>query len=182
MGVMNETKDKMKKAIEHFELELRNLRSNRVNPHMFDDLKATVYGSEMTIKSVATATVQERQVVLTPFDPTSAPDIAKAIQTSPLGLNPVVEGNLIRVPVPPLNEDLRKEIAKQAKQKAESAKVTIREIRRKGNESVRKQKADGEIAEDEMKGLEKKVQELTDEHCKIIDQACAMKEKEILTI
>ena len=177
-----ETKQKMDQAVEHLKSEFRALRSNRVNPAMLDAIKVDVYGSEMTIKSVATVSVQDRQLVITPFDGSTGPAIAKAISSSQMNLNAIHEGATVRVPVPPLNEELRKDIAKQAKQKSEHAKVSVREIRRKSNEIVRKQKTDGTIAEDEMKSLEKKIQELTDEHCTQMETLFKEKEKEILTI
>ena len=182
MAIMEETKKKMQQAVEHLKAEYRSLRTNRVNPQMLDDLKVDMYGSEMPLKSIATISVQERTLVVTPFDPSSGSAIVKAIQTSQLNLNGVQEQNIIRVPVPPLNEELRKDIAKQAKQKTESAKIAIREIRRKSNEIVRKQKADGDIAEDEMKKLEKLIQEETDKHCSELDKLFTEKEKEILTV
>ena len=182
MGALDDTKLKMKKAMEHFDLELRNLRSNRVSPNMLDNIKVVIYGSEVPLKSLATATIQDRQILLTPFDRQNSQEISKAIQQSPLSLNPQIDGAVIRVNVPPLNAELRKEIAKQAKLKAEAAKISVREIRKKSNETIRKQKADGVIAEDELKKLEKLVQELTDDNCKKIDVAFADKEKEILTI
>ena len=182
MSLTDETKKKMEQAVEHLKSEYRTLRTNRVNPNMLDELKAEVYGSQMTIKSLGTISVQDRQLLITPFDPSTASVIAKAIQTSSMSLNATVDGGVVRVPVPPLNEELRKDIAKVAKQKTEAAKVVIREIRRKGNELARKQKTDGEIAEDELKREEKKIQDLTDQHCKIVDGLFVEKEKEILTI
>lgn len=182
MNLIDETKTKMKQAIEHLKGDFRNLRTNRVNPHMLDDIKVELYGSEMPLKSVGQVTVQERQLIVTPFDPSSAQAISKAIQQSSLKLNPICEQGAVRVPVPPLNEELRKEIVKLAKQKTESAKVAIREIRRKTNETAKKQKAEGEIAEDELKKIEKLVQQLTDDYCKEIDTLFATKEKEILTV
>ena len=179
---MDDTKKKMQQAIEHLKGEYNALRTNRVNPNMLDEIKVEVYGSDMPIKSLGTVSVQDRQLLVTPFDPSTAMMISKAIQTSPLSLNASVDAGAVRVPVPPLNEELRKDIAKIAKQKTESAKVVIRVIRRKGNEIVRKKKSDGDIAEDEMKKNEKKIQELTDEHCKLVDGLFAEKEKEILTI
>tara|TARA_Y100001970_G_scaffold119352_1_gene148076 strand:+ start:748 stop:1296 length:549 start_codon:yes stop_codon:yes gene_type:complete len=182
MNLADDTKKRMEQAVEHLKSEYRSLRTNRVNPNMLDEVKVEVYGSEMTIKSLGTVSVQDRQLLVTPFDPSTSNMIAKAIQASQLNLNAVAEGGLIRVPVPPLNEDLRKDIAKMAKQKTEAAKVVVREIRRKSNELARKQKSDGEIAEDDLKREEKKIQELTDKHCKILDDLYGEKEKEILTI
>lgn len=182
MGVVDDVKAKMKQAIAHLKEEYKGLRTGRVNPTMLDDVKVDVYGSQMPLKSLGTVSVQERQLIIAPFDPSSASAISKAIMQSPLKLNAIVEGGHIRVPVPPLNEDTRKDIAKQAKQKCESAKVSIREIRKKGNEMVRKQKADSTITEDELKKAEKKIQDFTDEHCNELDKLYLEKEKEIMTV
>ncbi len=182
MNITDDTKKKMQQAIEHLKTEYRSLRTNRVNPSMLDEVKVEVYGSDMSIKALGTLTVQDRQLIVTPFDPSTASLIAKAVQASQLNLNAIAEGGTVRIPVPPLNQELRKDIAKMAKQKTESAKIAVREIRRKMNELVKKQKTDGQIAEDEMKKLEKKIQDLTDEHCKILDGLFTEKEKEILTI
>jgi ribosome recycling factor len=182
MHVKDDTKQKMKQAVEHLKTEYRSLRTNRVNPSMLDDLKVDMYGSLVSIKSIATVSIQERQLIITPFDPSAKAAIVKAISNSPLNLSAMQEQTYVRVPVPPLNEELRKEIAKQAKQKTEAAKIVVREIRRKSNETIKKQKADGLIAEDEVKKLEKIIQELTDEHCKEMDKLFQEKEKEILTV
>ncbi len=182
MNITDDTKKKMQLAIDHLKGEYKSLRTNRVNPNMLDEVKVEVYGSDVSIKSLGTVTVQDRQLIVSPFDPSTAPMIAKAIQASQLNLNATAEGGNVRVPVPPLNEELRKEIVKMAKQKTENAKVAIREIRRKSNEIVKKQKTDGQIAEDEVKKLEKKIQDLTDEYCKILDGLFVEKEKEILRV
>ncbi len=182
MNVCDDVKNKMKQAIEHLKGEFKNLRTNRVNPQMLDSVKVEVYGSQSPLKSLATVSVQERQLIITPFDPSVAPLIVKGIQLAALNLNAIQEKNLVRVPVPPLTEELRKDIAKQAKQKGERAKVVIREIRQKGNDLIRKQKTDGVIPEDEQKKLEKKIQELTDDSCKELDKLTQEKEKEILTV
>lgn len=182
MNVVEDTKLKMKQAVEHLKEDFKTLRTGRVNPNMLDDIKVDAYGSMVPLKSLANISVQERQLLISLFDPTSAPNVIKAIRQSPMNLNPVQEHAHIRVPVPPLNEELRKEIVKQAKQKTENAKVTIREHRRKGNETLKKQKGDGKVTEDELKRSEKKIQELTDESCTAVDKLFETKEKEILTV
>ena len=182
MKPVDEAKAKMKQAVEHLKSEYRTLRTNRVNPQMLDDVKVDIYGSMMTLKSLGTVSVQERQLIITPFDPSTASAIVKAIQQSNMNLNAVQESGMIRVPVPPLNEELRKEIAKMAKQKTENAKVAVREIRKKSNELVRKQKADGVITEDDLKRSEKQIQEATDETCKELDKLLTEKEKEVIQI
>ena len=173
----------MQAAVDHFKQELKNLRSNRANPGVLDSVQVELYGTQMRIKELATVTTPEsRQLLVTPFDPKSAGAIGKAIEKANLNLQPIVEGNVVRINIPPMDEGTRKEIVKQGKKKAEDAKVAVREIRRKGNEQTRKAKADGEITEDIMKKLEKTIQEFTDKFCKEIDDLFAAKEKEILTV
>src|SRR5580704_12002550 len=155
-----QTKVKMHATVEHFKTELKNLRSNRANPAMFDGVTVEVYGTHMRIKELANVTVPEqRQILITPFDPQTTSAIAKGIEKANLNLQPRVEGHVIRINVPPMDEAMRKQIAKQGKQKAEDAKIVIRDIRRKNNDLVRKQKADGLMTEDVMKKEEKGIQE-----------------------
>jgi ribosome recycling factor len=184
MSVVDQTKSKMQASVDHFKSELRNLRSNRANPGVLDAVQVEVYGSPMHIKQLANvSTPDPRQLLITPFDPKTTQAIAKGIEKANLNLHPVVEGqNAIRISIPPMDESMRKQIAKQAKQKAEETKVSIREIRRKNNELVRKQKVDGDITEDVMKKEEKMIQEFTDKFCKEIDDLYTAKEKEIMTV
>lgn len=178
-----QSKAKMLAAVEHFKGELKSLRTNRANPGMLDGVFVEVYGAQMRIKELANVTVPEpRQLLITPFDPSTSNAIGKGIEKANLNLQPLVEGPIIRINVPPMDEAMRKQIAKQGKQKAEDAKIVIREIRRKGNETVRKEKADGIVTEDVMKKEEKTIQELTDKFCKEIDDLFAAKEKEVMTV
>jgi ribosome recycling factor len=183
-SVTEQTKPKMQAALDHFKTELKNLRTNRANPGMLDGVSVEVYGSNMRIKELASVTVPEpRQILVSPFDPQTGPAIAKGIEKANLNLQPILEkGNSIRINVPPMDEAMRKQIVKQGKQKVEDAKVTFREIRRKNNELVRKQKADNLITEDVMKKEEKGIQELTDKFCKEADDLFSAKEKEIMTV
>lgn len=183
MSITDETKSKMQAALEHFKTELKNLRTNRANPGMLDGVSVEVYGAHMRIKELASVTVPEpRQLLITPFDPQTAGAIGKGIEKANLNLQPMVEGAVIRINVPPMDENTRKQIVKQGKQKAEDSKIAIRDIRRKNNELARKQKADGLITEDVMKKEEKGIQDLTDKFCKEIDDLFAAKEKEIMTV
>ncbi len=183
MSITDQTKSKMQAAVEHFKTELKNLRTNRANPGMLDGVVVEVYGSQMRLKELANVTVPEsRQLLISPFDPQTAGAIAKGIERANLNLQPVVEGQSVRIHVPPMDEAMRKQIAKQGKQKAEDAKITIRDIRRKNNELVRKQKTDGTITEDVMKKDEKTIQDLTDKCCKEIDDLYTAKEKEIMAV
>ncbi|MBS0620703.1 MAG: ribosome recycling factor [Verrucomicrobia bacterium] len=178
-----ETKKKMHAALEHFKTELKNLRTSRANPGMLDGVLVDVYGAQMRIKELANVTTPEsRQLLVSPFDPQTASAIAKGIEKANLNLQPILEGQSIRINVPPMDEAMRKQIVKQGKQKAEDAKIAIRDIRRKNNELVRKAKADGLITEDMMKKEEKGIQDLTDKCCKEVDDLFTAKEKEIMTV
>lgn len=173
----------MQAALDHFKSELKSLRSNRANPAVLDGVMVEAYGSQMRIKELANVTAPEpRQLLITPFDPQTSGVIAKGIEKANLNLQPVIEGQVIRINIPPMDESMRKQIVKQGKQKAEDSKVVIRDIRRKNNDLVRKQKADGLITEDVMKKEEKGIQDLTDRYCKEIDDLFSAKEKEIMTV
>jgi len=173
----------MDKALEHYKEELKALRTNRPSPSMLDNVSLEIYGAEMRMRDVATVSVADgNQLVVTPFDPSTANSIAKGIEKSNLNLLPAVDGNLIRVPIPPMSEERRKEIAKDAREKGEKAKVSIRDMRRKANDQIKKQKSDGEITEDDVKRDEKLVQDLTDKSCKKVDELFSEKEKDILAV
>ena len=180
---LNQTKTGMEAAIEHFKKELKGLRSGRANPAILDGVVVEVYGTEMRIRDLANISVPEpRQIVVTPFDAQTAGPIAKGIEKANLNIQPIVEGKVVRIPIPPLNEELRKDLVKQAKKKAEDAKVVVREARRKGNDQLKKLKTDSTLAEDEMKKAEKTIQEMTDKYCKQIDDLMHEKEKEKMSI
>jgi ribosome recycling factor len=183
MSIADQTKQKMQQAVEHFKQELKNLRTNRANPGILDSVVVEAWGSQMRLKELATVTAPEsRQLLVTPFDPQTTSAIGKGIEKANLNLQPIVEGNVVRINIPPMDENTRKEIVKQGKKKAEDAKVTIREIRRKNNELARKEKTDGIMTEDVMKKTEKTIQEYTDKFCREIDDLFSAKEKEILTV
>jgi ribosome recycling factor len=183
MSTTDQTKTKMRATVDHFKQELKGLRSNRANPAMVENVIVEVYGSQMRIKELANVSAPEsRQLLISPFDPQTAGAIAKGIEKANINLQPIVEGQTIRINIPPMDESMRKEIVKQAKKKAEDSKVVVREIRRKSNEQVRKEKADAVITEDMMKKAEKTIQELTDQFCKEIDDTFTQKEREIMTV
>lgn len=183
MSQAQQTKIKMQAALDHFKQELKGLRSNRANPAIVENVIVEIYDGQMRVKELANITAPEsRQILVAPFDPKTAGAIAKGIERANLNIQPVLDGHVIRINIPPMDESTRKDIVKQGKKKAEDAKVVMREIRRKANELVRKQKGDSEITEDEMKKTEKTIQELTDQFCKDIDTLFTQKEKEILTV
>jgi len=183
MSIMDEAKQNMEKTLEHFADELKHLRTNRPNPSSLEGVSVEVYGTEMKIRDLASVSVADgRQLLVSPFDPQTAGPIGKGIEKANLGLQPVVDGNVVRISIPPMSEEVRKQIAKDAKEKAERAKVTIREHRRKANDLIKKQKSDGEITEDDQKKNEKLIQELTDQFCKKVDEHYSQKEKDILEV
>jgi len=173
----------MQAVLDHLKGELKSLRTGRANSAMLDKVQVDLYGNHMPIKSLASVTVPEpRQILISPFDFNSIHAIAKAIDAANIGLHASVDGKVVRVNVPPMDESIRKQIAKQCKELGEKSKIAMREVRRKFNELVRKQKTDGVIPEDLMKKHEKSIQDLTERFCKDIDSVCAEKEKEIMTV
>jgi len=184
MNIVDNAKTKMSAAVDHLRQELKTLRTGRANTSMLDHVMVEMYGSPMRLSSVASITVSEpRMLLVTPFDVTQTATLAKAIQRADLGgLTVIAEGNLIRIMVAQMDASVRKTMAKSCSKFSEDAKVSIRNIRRDANDTVRKQKSDGLIPEDSAKKQEKNIQELTDKFCKVCDEVCAEKEKEILTI
>lgn len=183
METVNQTEAQMKQSIDHLSKELSNLRAQRPSPSILETVSVEVYGTEMRVRDVASISAGDgRNLVVTPFDPQTAGAIGKGIEKANLGLKPIVEGNVVRVPIPPLSGEMRKRIVKEAKDKSEKAKVAIRDHRRKANDSLKGQKQQGEISEDEQKKTEKLVQELTDRFCKEVDALCMQKEKDILEV
>lgn len=178
-----QVKAAMQAALDHLKAELKTLRTGRANSSILDKVHVEVYGSHSPLKALANITVPEaRQIVVTPFDHTNANAIAKAIEAANLGVNPMVDGKVIRINIPPMDENVRKQMVKRCKEDGEKTKVSLRDVRRKFNDLIKKQKADGIIPEDLMKKIEKHIQELTDKFCKDVDLTCAEKEKEIMTI
>ena len=174
---------KMDKAIEVFIKELSSLRTGRANAAMLDLVKVDVYGQQMPINEVGSITTPEpRKINIQVWDTNNVPLVDAAIKKSDLGLNPQIDGQLIRLPVPELNEERRIEIKKLIKSIGEKCKVAIRNIRRAENEELKKLLKTKEIGEDEEKSSEKNVQTITDDHIKIVDEKVSLKEKEIMTI
>ena len=174
---------KMDKAIEVFSKELSSLRTGRANASMLDLIKVDVYGQQMPINQVGSITTPEpRMINIQVWDSNNVPLVDAAIQKSDLGLNPQIDGQLIRLPVPELNEERRTELKKLIKSIGEKCKVSIRNIRREANEDLKKLLKSKDIGEDEEKSHEKKVQAITDDHIKSVDDKVSLKEKEIMTI
>ena len=174
---------KMDKTIEVFTKELTSLRTGRANASMLDLIKVDVYGQAMPINQVASITTPEpRMINIQVWDTNNVPLVDSAIKKSQLGLNPQIDGQLIRLPVPDLSEERRNEIKKVIKTMGEKCKVSIRNIRREANDDLKNLLKNKDIGEDEEKKFEKTVQTSTDEHIKIIDEKIESKEKEIMTI
>ena len=174
---------KMDKAIEVFSKELSSLRTGRANSAMLDLIKVDVYGQQMPINQIGSITTPEpRTINIQVWDQNNVSLIDAAIKKSELGLNPQIDGQLIRLPIPELNEERRTELKKLIKSMGEKCKISIRNIRRDANEELKKLLRSKDIGEDEEKSFEKNVQNITDKHIAIVDEKVSSKEKEIMTI
>jgi ribosome recycling factor len=174
---------KMDKTIEVFTKELSSLRTGRANAAMLDLVKVDVYGQQMPINQVGSITTPEpRMINIQVWDQNNVSLVDAAIKKSELGLNPQIDGQLIRLPVPELNEERRTEIKKMIKSMGEKCKISVRNIRREANEELKKLFKNKEISEDDEKSHEKNIQNITDKHISIIDDKVSSKEKEIMTI
>ena len=174
---------KMDKAIDVFSKELSSLRTGRANAAMLDLVKVDVYGQQMPINQIGSITTPEpRMINIQVWDQNNVNLVDSAIKKSELGLNPQIDGQLIRLPIPELNEERRIEIKKMIKAMGEKCKVSIRNIRREANEELKKLFKSKEIGEDEEKSFEKNVQNITDKHISIVEEKVISKEKEIMTI
>ena len=179
----NSYKSKMSKTIDVFSKDLSSLRTGRANSNMLDLIKVDVYGQKMPINQLGTITTPEaRSINIQVWDINNIPLIDSAIKKSELGLNPQIDGQLIRLPVPDLSEERRVEIKKIVKSMGEKCKVSIRNIRREANDNLKKLLKSKEISEDDEKKFEKVIQDMTDNNIKLIDEKIASKEKEIMTI
>ena len=175
--------EKMDKTIDVFSKELNSLRTGRANANMLDIIKVDVYGQKMPVNQLATITTPEpRTINVQVWDLNNVNLIDSAIKKSDLGLNPQIDGQLIRLPVPNLSEERRTEMKKIVKSMGEKCKISIRNIRREANDELKDLLKKKEIAEDEEKKFEKNIQNYTDEHIKIIEDKVATKEKDIMTI
>ncbi len=174
--------DRMKKAIEYLEGDYNGIRAGRANPHILDKLRVDYYGTPTPIQQVGTVTVPEARVIqIAPWEKSLIKTIEKAILTSDIGINPSNDGNVIRLVFPELTEERRKDLAKDVRKKAEEGKVAIRNIRRDGNDALKKL-GKTDVSEDEIKQLEEQLQKLTDKYIKEVDALMEKKSKEIMTV
>ncbi|MBO8159382.1 ribosome recycling factor [Thermosyntropha sp.] len=182
-NIINDAEERMKKAIDHLKQDLASLRAGRANPAMLDKVMVDYYGTPTPINQLANITVPEaRLLVVQPWDKSCIPEIEKAILKSDLGVNPTNDGNVIRVAIPQLTEERRKELVKVAKKRAEDAKVAVRNIRREANDTIKATEKDKVISEDEAKKAIDEVQKLTDKYVKEIDVIFQTKEKDIMEV
>lgn len=181
--VLRNMSEKMDKSVEALKLDLTKIRTGRASLSLLDGITVEAYGSAMPINQVATLTIPEsRLIVIQPWDPQVLGGIEKAILKSDLGLTPVNDGKLVRISIPQLTEERRKEMVKRVKKIAEEYRVAIRNLRRESNDALKKQKENKEISEDEMFKLQDEVQKVTDKFVKNIDDIAVGKEKEVMEV
>lgn len=181
--VIKESEAKMRKAVEVLKRNFVAVRTGRANPALLDHVNVDYYGSPTPLKQLASISVPEpRQLLVTPYDKTAAQAIEKAIMTSDLGINPKREATVIRLALPEPSEERRKELVKVVKKESEEAKVAIRNVRREANETLKKQKNEKQITEDDEKTSDKKIQDLTNKSCSEVDNLLSAKQKEIMEV
>ena len=181
--MLNQYEDKMNKSIDTLKGEYANIRAGRANPHILDSIKVDYYGTPTPLQQIGNITVPEaRSLLITPWETSMLKEIEKAIMCSYIGITPNNDGKSVRLNFPELTEDRRKELAKDVKKKGDACKVAIRNIRRDANDAAKKQNKDGELSDDELKGMEEKIQKLTDKYVAVVDKEIEEKTKEIMTV
>lgn len=181
--ILNDAQSRMKKAVDHTLHEFNTIHTGKASPAMVETVQVEAYGSLMPLKSCAAITTPDARLIqIQPWDKSIIRAVEKALQSANLGINPIVDGNLIRMPLPELSRERRQELAKTAHKLAEEGRVAVRHARRDAMESAKNQKKEGKISEDDEKRLEKDVQAATDRSIKEIDQHLANKEKELLAM
>lgn len=182
-AIFNEAKDKMHKAAENLQRNLGQIRAGRANASLLDRVQVTYYGVPTPLNQMASITIPEARVLMiSPFDKSMVQEVEKALLASDLGITPTSDGNVIRLVIPQLTEERRKELAKEVKKEAEQAKVAIRNIRRDAIDEYKKQQKNSEITEDDLRSAEKYIQDLTDKSIKELDKIAGDKEKELLEV
>ena len=181
--IINQCEQKMQKSIEALKKDFATIRTGKANPAILNGITVEYYGSPMPINQIASVSAPEPQMILIkPYDKSILKAIEKAIQTSELGFNPQNDGDVVRIPIPALTEQTRKDLVKQAKKIAEENKVAIRNIRREGMDQLKKLEKDSLISEDELKRRSDELQKVTDKYIETIDKTAAEKEKDIMSI
>jgi ribosome recycling factor len=180
-AVVSESKSKMQKAVEVLQDDLKAFRGGRATPALVEHIRVDYYGSPTPLKSLATISAPEADMlVIKPFDPASLKDIEKAIRSSDLSIAPVIEGKFIRLNIPPLSEERRRQLVQQARQAGEQTKISIRNIRRDANKQLEKQEKDGEITEDDRDSAKKQIDDITKEFSEKADKIVTHKADEIM--
>ncbi|MDF3055175.1 MAG: frr [Gammaproteobacteria bacterium] len=174
--------ERMVKSIASLKAELTKIRTGRANPALLENVQVSAYGTDTPLNQVASITVEARNLLVSPWDKSTIPHIEKAIISAGLGLNPVTTGNVIRVPMPPLNEERRKELIKVVRDEVENARISIRNIRRDANQSLKDLVKNKEINEDDQRRLEADIQKLTDKFIAEADGLLTAKEAELMEI
>lgn len=179
--VLQTMKSKMEKAIQAYQKELNRLRTGRATPALLEGIRVDYYGTPTPIQQTASVTIPEsRLITIQPWDKTLIEPIEKAIQKANLGLSPTNDGKVIRIAIPPLTEERRKELVKIVRKMAEECKITVRNIRREGNESLKKLEREKKLSEDDLHRASEEVQKITDAHIEQIDRILEAKQKEIM--
>ncbi len=179
--IYKQIRERMQKSLELLKTEFLRLRTSRANPALLDGIKVSYYNALVPLKQIASIAIPEpRLLVIQPWDKSVLPEIEKAIRKAGLGLNPQVEANVVRIPIPPLTEERRKELVKLVARLGEETKVAIRNVRRDANEEIKRKEKEKEISEDDVKIAMKKVQEITDQMIEAVEKLAKEKEKEIL--
>jgi len=181
--ILLDTEAAMEKAVDYMQHEFASVRTGKASPALVENLEVEAYGSQMRLKQLALITTPEpRLLVIQPFDASTVKAIEKGIKESKVGIMPNIDGKIIRLRIPELSEERRVQLVKTVKQMSEEARVRIRSLRREGIDQVKKLQKDGDITEDDLRSLEKEIQELTDKSVKAIDEAVAHKEVEIMKV
>jgi len=181
--IRSQAEERMKKSIQSLLDEFKTLRGSRASQSLFEKIRVEYYGNKVPLNQVATISIPEaRLVIIQPWDRSVLAEIEKAIQKSELSVNPNNDGKVIRINIPPLTEDRRKELVKVTKTTAEQSRVSVRNVRRDANEEIKKAKSDSELSEDDAKNATDEIQKLTDKHIEEINKLLEAKEKEILEV
>jgi ribosome recycling factor len=181
--IQQQLKTRMEKAVDDFRANLASTRTGRASVHMLDQVKVPYYGSDMPLNQVAQVTAPEANLILIqPWDPSIIGDIEKALRTSDLGFNPQNDGKIVRIPIPPMTEERRRDVVKHLNKTLEDHRTAIRNVRRDGNDLIKKSAKDKKISEDEEKRSLEEIQKLTDEEIRRMEEMCRNKEKEVMQI
>jgi ribosome recycling factor len=181
--ILLETEGAMEKAFEYMTHEFSAVRTGKASPALVENIDVEAYGTPMKLKQLAViSTPEPRMLVVQPFDASTTKDIEKAIKESKLGINPITDGKIIRLPIPPLTEERRKDLVKGIKQMAEEVRVRIRSARRDGMDAMKKLEKDGDVSEDDLERYESEIQKLTDQFIKRIEEGLESKEADIMKV